>query len=229
MLGVILQMKKMRQLFLLILTTFLLTDSFAQTMTSIFRQLPSECTPELSSKQRDTLVVKGEYVVPGGDSIETLKYSIETNETKDYLRYEYNFTTGQSGFIVFELRRFQKENGKKFVVFSRFGGVSRNYYQHDLKVFDIEGAFLKENNSQTLLPKEVGIDSFLKEETQDTVKTIIERAVNSCYSLYPEVANQIDWTIIPEYSEEYEPFVLAYTLTFTWTGLSFERKLITKK
>ena len=218
----------MRLLLLIILIIFSLGDSLAQTMTSIFRQLPIECTPGLSGKQRDTLIIKGDYILPG-DSLETVKYSIDTSGTKDYLRYEYNFTTGQSGFIVFELRRFQKENGKKFIVFSRYGGLRHNYYQHELKIFDIENDCLTENASQALLPREVGINNFVKEQTPEATEIKIEKAVSSCYQLYPEVESQIEWAIFPEYSHEYDQFVLGLTLTFTWTGNSFERKLKTEE
>ena len=74
--------------------------SFSQSMASVFNLLPPDCTPELNSGERKILLKDKEYVLPGGDSIETVKYNIDIDEANQYLRYEFTYTTGQRAFIA---------------------------------------------------------------------------------------------------------------------------------
>ena len=85
--------------------------SYEQSMESIFNLLPPESTPELNSEQKKILLKNKEYIIPNGDSLETVKYSLEIDETNQYLRYEYYFTTGQKGFNSYEIRKFKKKDG----------------------------------------------------------------------------------------------------------------------
>jgi hypothetical protein len=195
-------------------------------MSSIFRQLPEICTPELSHKQRDTLLKEGKYILPGGDSDETVEYTIDTSENNDYLSYEYNFTTGQNGFIVFALRRFQKSDGESIVIFSRYGGMKRAFGQQDLKFFDIKEHSLSEINASQFLPDSISIEQFVKKQTPDSTKARIRNGCSSFYNLYTDKLNQIEFDIYPEYSlDEFEKWIISYTVTFTWTGNSFINQL----
>src|SRR6201989_3537579 len=96
-----------------VILTFLITPFLlqGQSMDSIFRLFPVTCTPELNSKQKDTLLRTKDYIIHGGDTIETVKYELEIDETQQYLRYDYYFTTGQKGFNTYELRKFKKKDG----------------------------------------------------------------------------------------------------------------------
>ena len=213
------------------LISYLLTISaFGQTMTSIFRQLPPECTPELTIMERYILLKNGDYIIPGGDTIETIKYSIDTLEAKDYLRYEFNFSTGQAGFIAFELKSFRTTDGRRFIIFSRCGGMNRAYDQQDIKIYELKNNILIENSKQKLLPLTINITSFLKKETPDTIKTKIEQSVSGCYDLKPETTNEIEFGIFPQYPlYNDDQWILGYTIVFTWTGSTFDRKIMTEK
>jgi hypothetical protein len=151
-----------RQTLTLILITILAVPAIGQSMTLIFRNLPTEYTPQLSKKEKEILFQNGSYVIPGGDSMETTKYTIDTTKFPDYLSYEFGFTTRQRGFIDFELRKFEQSDGNVIVLFSRCGGLARSYYQQDLKIFTIQNDTLIENASQSLLPTAITMDDFLK-------------------------------------------------------------------
>ncbi len=202
--------------------------SYGQSMSTLFRQLPLECTPELSYKERDSLLRNQKYTIPGGDTVETTMYSIDTSQSKDYLRYEYTFITGQSGFIVFELRRLKKENGKTFIVFSRYGGTTYSFSQHELRVFDIINYSLKENKTQTLLPKVVEINTLLKNQTPDNIKSNINESISSSYDLYPSLENQIFWRISSNYPSENEEWTVRNQLVFSWDGNRFNTEITNK-
>lgn len=219
-----------RQTLTLILITILAVPAIGQSMTLIFRNLPAEYTPELSKKEKEILLQNGSYVIVGGDSMEATKYTIDTTEFPDYLSYEFGFTTGQRGFIDFELRKFEQSDGNVIVVFSRCGGLARSYYQQDLKIFTIQNDTLIENASQSLLPTTITMDDFLKKATPDSVRLRMEKAVSSCYDLYPVTKNEIDFRITLEYNvDKDEQWIIALSMTFNWNGTSFDRKLRNKE
>ncbi|MFT3823015.1 MAG: hypothetical protein QM731_03810 [Chitinophagaceae bacterium] len=192
-------------------------------MTEIFRLLPLSCTPELGPQQKDTLLLTGVYTVPGGDSIETVKYTIDTNFNADYLRYEYGFTTGQQGFLYFELKRFYRTNGSVFVVFSRYGGAPIVFSQHELQMFDIVNGALVSSKEQ-LLPLKVPLKYFLKKGTPDAARAKLEKNVNTAYDLSPDVSNTIRYSIAFHTFEE-ETHIAASVMIFTWNGKTFTRKI----
>lgn len=206
---------------LLTLTTLMVNG---QTMSFFFKQIPAEWTPELSSKQKDTLLQKGNYIIPGGDSLNTTKYVVDITTT-DYLSSEYSFTTGQKAFIHFELRRFTNTNGRQFIVYSTCSGMRKAYSQADLMIFDIENGILKQNIHQKLLPETIAITDFVKKETPDSIKVKIEKAVNDCYDLYPASKNEITFRIHLNWSEDFEQWLIGNTLSFTWNGHSFDKKI----
>jgi hypothetical protein len=215
-----------RQLYTLLIFSLLTASVYGQTMVAIFRELPPDCTPDLSTSERDSLLVNGEYIMPDGDSIETTKYDIDTSTAKNYLRYEFSFTTGQSGFIIFELRSFSTIDGGRIIIFSRYGGLSRAYEQQDLKVFRLKNHILLEDTKQTLLPETINTVAFMKKNIPEKIKKKIEQAVNSCYDLNPEGSRGIAFTIFAQSPiDEYEQWVRGYTMYFTWNGVSFDKKI----
>jgi hypothetical protein len=213
-----------------VLTSVLSSSTLGQSLSFFFKNLPADCTPELTFRQRDSLLQTLEFILPGGTSTETVKYTIDTANATNYLRYEYSFTTGQNGFISFELRKFTKADGQSFLVFSRYGGLSRAYIQQDLKVFAIKNMQLVEQTTQKLLPKDIPLSRFLKKETPDAAKKRIDSAVNFRYDLYTEKQNEIEFTMFPQSPiDEDEKWVIGYSFLFTWTGKVFEQKLTDNK
>lgn len=199
-----------------------------QTMTSFFKQLPIEWTPELSSEQKETLIQKGEFVIPSGDSLNQTKYALDTSVT-DYLRCEYYFTTGQSAFISYELRKFTRNDGRQFLVYSKYGGLQKAYSQVDLRIFDIQNNKIRENKSEKLLPNTVFIADFINKETPDSIKSKIKNAVNACYDLRPEQKNEIAFRLYLNWSDDFERWLIGDSMSFIWNGRSFDRKLMKEK
>jgi len=219
-----------KSLLIFVLTIPFYFSTFGQSLTFFFKKLPADCTPELTAGQRDSLLQKLDFVIPGGTSTETVKYEIDTSNAKNYLRYEYSFTTGQKGFISFELRKFTKVDGQSFLVLSRYGGLSRAYIQQDLKIFTIKNNNLVEETSQKLLPKNLPLNKFIKKEAPDAAKKRIESAVNFRYDLLTEKQNESEFTMFPQSPiEQDEKWVIGYSYLFIWTGKTFDQKLISNK
>jgi hypothetical protein len=218
-------MKLLKLLFVI----FIPVTSYCQTIKSIFRQLPIECTPDLNNKEKEILLQKHSYTIPGGDSIETVNYTID-DMSKDYMQYEYSFTTGQNGFNIYELKVFKSLNGSDIIIFSTYGGTRASFFQNDLKIFYLKNGHLVEDKKQRLLPQSISIDHFLKKKTPDSIKKIIEQAMSTSYFLTSERKKSIEFTIYPEYPlKEYEKWILGYSFIFTWTGNKFIRKINLEK
>ena len=201
----------------------------SQTIAEIFKMLPASCSPEINQKQRALLLKRGEYTIPGGSSQETVKYVLDSI-SKNYMQYEYIFTTGQRGFNSYEVKRFKKTNGEDFILFSNYGGMRASFFQNELKVFYLRNNKLIEDTQQKLLPQTLDIGEFLKRETPDSIRTEIEEGVSTSYSLGGKGLNQIEFSIFPEMPlDNYEPWIVGYTFIFTWTGKMFTKKMISGK
>jgi len=198
-------------------------------MAEIFRLLPSYCAPELDSKQRDTLLKNGEYILPGGDSMETVKYTIDTTRSPFYLHYVYDFTTGQRGFLSFELKKITRKDGTILIIFSRYGGVPVDAHQQELIVFNYKNKKLIPNKENLLL-KEVPIKYYLKDNTPDSIASKIKNVMNASYSLNSEDPNSISFDLLPVVPlEELEKYILGDSMSLTWDGKKFVKKLILYK
>src|SRR5687767_8380991 len=101
---------------LIIIALVFESNLFGQSMAEIFRLLPEDCTPELDSKQREILLQAGTYILPGGDSLETIEYELDSSGFSDYLRYGFHYTTGQNAFLSIELRKFRRNDGGILIV-----------------------------------------------------------------------------------------------------------------
>lgn len=201
----------------------------SQSMATIFKLLPSTCTPELNIEERSILLNKKEYIVPGGDSLETVKYSIEVDEKKDYARYEYTFTTGQAGFLIFQIRKFIKADGKSLLVFSRYGGTHFMYDQQEISVFEIHKNKLVQLKKQ-FLPENIETTAFIKKDCPDSIKTKLVSYVSSAYDLDPKSKNELRFRIFFEVEPgEYKEWVLGDEQVFKWTGKSFTKGNIHKQ
>ncbi|MEO7306275.1 MAG: hypothetical protein ABIR78_05150 [Ferruginibacter sp.] len=198
-------------------------------MNSILRQLPSECIPELDNMGKRLLLQKSTYTIPGGDSIETVKFTLDSLSA-NYLQCQSNFTTGQSGFNSYELRRFKTSQGSDMIIFSTYGGTRASFFQNDLRIFYLQNKNLIEDKKQNLLQRSVRIDDFLKKQTPDSIKILLEQAMSTSYFLTTERKNSIEFTLYPEYPvADYEKWIICYSYTYTWTGKKFIRKINNEK
>ena len=216
-------MKKFVSLTVLIIP-FLLQG---QSMTSIFRLLPATCTPELNSTQKDTLLQTKEYIIPGGDTIETAKYEIEIDEAQEYLRYDYYFTTGQKGFNTYEVRKFKKKDGSLIIVFSNYGGMTKAFDQTEIYAFRYQNDKLIKIDEQ-LFPQRIDANIFLKPNTPDSIREKVHIYSSCSYDLSPELKDSIAYRLFFEIiNDENEKYLLGDTVFFTWTGESFKQGKVT--
>jgi hypothetical protein len=216
--------------FIIALTILMKINVIAQTMTSIFKLLPAECTPNLNNEQKKTLLKNGSYTMPGGDSTDTQQYTIDTIQSADYLSYVYDHTTGQRGFNVFELKRFNLEAGGYLIVFSRFGGAPVTFSQQDLKIFTFKNNVLIENKKQRLLPRGIKLDEFLAKQTPVDSRKTLNQNYCDAFELKPGKADELEYQIsFPMYElKEDEKWVIAEAVVFKWNGHSFD-KIFKKK
>ena len=214
-----------KQLLRILFMVFISIAAHGQAMKNIFLQLPGACTPELNKEERKLLLQNAAYIIPGGDSIETARYTIDSI-SNDYLHAEYDFTTGQRGFNSYELKRFKTTKGPDMILFSTFGGTRASFFQNELRVFYLQNKKLVEDSHQKLLPQSVPVNDFIKKQTPDSVKKIIEQAMSTAYVFDTEKKNSIVFTLYTQYQvDKFEKWILGYTFLFTWTGEKFTRKL----
>ena len=208
----------------LIIFSFLFLSSclsYEQSMESIFNLLPRESTPELNSEQKKILLKNKEYIIPNGDSLETVKYSLEIDETNQYLRYEYYFTTGQKGFNTYEIRKFKKKDGSSLIVFSSYGGAIKAFDQTELVTFEYKNKRLSKTKNNPL-PGKINIDRFLKANTPDSIRKEVEIYSNRSFDLSPELKNEIGYRVSFEIiNDEIEKYLLGDVILFPWTGKGF--------
>ena len=197
-----------------------------QAMTGLFRLLPAACTPELNSKEREILIEKAEYIVPGGDSNETVKYSIDTTDVKNYLRCEYSFTTGQRAFVIIEIKKFKRANGKFILMYSQYGGVPIEVEQREFIIYNIRNGKLIECR-EIMIPKDLGLKNLLKHGFSDSLFTEIKNNTNSSFLLNPDKENELEFRISsPLGLNKYKKYMMGNVMLFTWNGQSFVKRII---
>ncbi|GET31522.1 hypothetical protein PbJCM13498_03850 [Prolixibacter bellariivorans] len=210
----------MRRVTLITLIIFSLTNlSFGQTIQEIFKALPLSYTGELTTEAKDSLIEQGTYTIPGGDSDETMK--VDYSAEKDYIRLDYYYTTGQSGFIVIELRRFQKADGSFVVVYSKYGGAERAYDQDSLLTFDYENGTLKQNENLGL-PENLKTRAFLKDNLPDSLKEE-NITLSTSYNLKPKETNGVEYEVDPQ-SDQFTKWIKTERILFVWNGKRFEKR-----
>ena len=208
----------MRRITLVILLTFSLIElSWGQTIQEIFKSLPLEYTVDLTNEAKDSLIKNGTYTIPGGDSIETMK--VDLSAQKDYIRLEYYFTSGQDGFIVIELRKFQKSDGSIIVVYSKFGGARNAFDQHSLLTFDYNNGTFK-LDEHLGLPETIETKAFLKDNLPDSLKMI---TLSTSYNLYPDEANCVEYELNPQ-TDQFDEWIKTNKIAFMWNGERFKKK-----
>lgn len=204
------------QTLVILFSLSLASSALGQTIQEIFKTLPLEYAPSLTIEAKDSLIEKGTYTFPDGDSIETMKASYLAQE--DYLRLTFYFTTGQNGFSVIELRKFQRLNDSLVVVYSKYGGGRWAYDQHSLFTFDYHNGTLLKNTTLGL-PETIETKGFLKENIPDSLKAD-ELTLNTSYDLNPEDCKCVRYQVNPTL-ERYDPWIETKTISFIWNGERF--------
>lgn len=199
----------------------------SQSMKSIVMQLPKDCTPDLNIRAKKVLFKKASYELTTGDSMERIQYELDTPVLRNYTSFQFSFLTGQSGFGVFEIKRFKTRDNNELILFSKYSGTRSLYSQDTLRIFVRENSKLIEDKAQSLLPQTISISAFLKPGTPDSIKEKIENYANCCYYFNPEKQRQIQFKLFnPLLDDELEKWLLGNSFVFTWNGSSFSRKLV---
>lgn len=209
----------------ILVVTFIFSSN-GQSMTGLFRLLPATYTPELNTKEKEILIKKGEYILPGADSNDTQQYVLDTGETENYLRCEYSFTTGQRAFSIIEIKRLKKTNGQFILVFSQYAGVPVEFEEREFKIYDIKNGKLIEIKGN-IIPKNTGLKGLLKKGISDSLLSTIERNSCSSFDLMREQKNEIEFRIFfPDGEAEYKRHMKGNAVLLTWNGMSFTKKII---
>ena len=200
--------------------------SDAQTIGSIFISLPKDCIPDLNISQKKFLLKNKEYILPGGDSLETIKYTIAVDEKNQYLSCKMNFTTGQNGFSIIQIRKFIKKDGGSLIVFSRYGGLLHSYFQDEIRCFNSRNNKLTEIKNKPL-PDSIGINRFFKSNTPDSLRVKLGSYISTSNDLRPELENAIAFKIFSQVNDgEAEKYIIGNSMHFIWTGLKFRESKI---
>jgi hypothetical protein len=154
-----------RQFFVILFYSFS-TFTYGQKMIEILRKLPNEPIPHIMI---DSLEKNNVYFPPDNSKEESIRYSLSSvNDTIGTLRIEMVFDTGQRGFGITELRRFRVKKNEFIVIYSSITGAPIAFGQDELITYRIKnGQVTKDSNS--LLPRDIGLKDFVKLNTPDSV------------------------------------------------------------
>ena len=193
---------------------------FGQTIQEIFKSFPSTYIPEMTNEAKDSLLENGTYIFPKAeDYMETMKADYRTEN--NYIKLQYFFPDGPSGFFIIELKKFQKNDGTPIVVYSKFGGSPKAFDQHILLTFSYENNTL-EPIENLGLPKSIKTKEFLKEKILDSLDGK-KLNMNTSYSLKTNDNNCVEYNIYPEVNA-YHEWVKTEKFSFKWNGERFEPK-----
>ena len=193
---------------------------FGQTIQEIFKSFPSTYMPEMTNEAKDSLLENGTYIFPKAeDYMETMKADYWTEN--NYIRLQYFFPDGLSGFFIIELKKFLKNDGTPIVVYSKFGGSPKAFDQHILLTFSYENNSL-EPIENLGLPKTIETKEFLKEKILDSLDGK-KLKMNTSYSLKTNDSDLLEYNIYPEIAPYYE-WVKTEKFSYIWNGERFEPK-----
>ena len=174
----------------------------------------------MTNEAKDSLLENGTYIFPKAeDYMETMKadYWAKNN----YIRLQYYFPDGPSGFFIIELKKFQKNDGTPIVVYSKFGGSPKAFGQHILLTFSYENNSL-EPIENLGLPKTIETKEFLKEKILDSLDGK-KLKMNTSYSLKTNDSDRLEYNIYPEIDPYYE-WVKTEKFSYIWNGERFGPK-----
>ena len=192
--------------------------SHGQTIQEIFKALPLEYTPELTKIEKDSLIMFGTYILPGGDSLEMSKYDYNS-DTENYIHLESSYINGPSGFFVIELRKFTKQDGKVIVVYAKYGGGPRMFDQHELIVFDYSSNKFTLNKT-IKLPSTIEAKEFLKNPLPKNFNKHYSNSLSSSYDLNPSDIEGVEYMAYPQVASD-EVFMETQGFIYKWNGDTF--------
>lgn len=185
---------------------------------------------DINVSGRDSLIKYKTYADPSGTSEESVEYTL-TYINDSYLCYEMDFTTGQAGYVYYEMRKFRKKDGGYILVLSSYGGAPHaGYSQGAVKIFNVINGKLTENKGN-VLPENYDLSEFRKEDTPDSVWKKSVDGIDYRYNLSPQSHDKIVFNI--EVDQEYnwpmnEKYLKGYSIEYTWNGETFSNKMILK-
>lgn len=216
----------------LILFGFTAAHAEGQGIGDIFRLLPPEYVDGLSIDARNELLKNRKFYpaenIPDED-VEVYELAA-LDSIKNFLRIEMTYETGQAGFIVFEMRSFDKADGNKLVVLSSFSGAHDMFGQNQLQVFNYRNNQLTEA-TKDYLPQDLGVRDFVKSNTPDSLIVEYENNSSNCYSLGYEGEN-ITYRFYDRNIDRFgidSSWIIGNAIEFEWTNDQFVRKPVENK
>lgn len=182
-------------------------EAFNETMVDVFMALPIEYTPELYSTGKDSLIQFGYYKFPNSDSLEIRKingndfyFNISYyNIHKPVKRIYWPSSNGghYDGLIIspnifLQLKEFNNYN----IIIASFGYSDNK----QLKILNYNGGVLSESYVQ--FPDTPMISNFLKENTPDSVSSILNSKVRVYIDLIENKKDQFAFSIASIITEE---------------------------
>ena len=202
-----------------------------QSISDIFTMLPDTVVDNLTIKEREKIITNKSFYPTNNTDEEKVVYTLEENDTtKNFLRVEMTFESGQTGFESFELRSFEMPNGGKIVIYSNIGGAPNNYAQNKLIFFECKNGKLYYSKTN-YLPKEIGLKDFIKPATPKSLKKKYEEYSCSTYDLgYQQRNITYDLNDNYLYNNGFNSnYIIGNSIEFIWNGYGFERQKVTKK
>ncbi|HEY3404593.1 MAG TPA: hypothetical protein VGK59_14485 [Ohtaekwangia sp.] len=211
---------RLQLLFFLVIISHL---SFGQTIHDLFLALPDQYTPQLNKSRKDSLLRFNTYTFPGGDSIET-KTCTYSSETDDHLVVEYSYTTGQQEFKIVQLRKLIKSDGTPCIIYARYDGHDRSFFQHGLFVFSYSNNSLIKDPT-IILPETITVKEFFKAGTPEAIIREHEQIISTSYDLKPTGFDAIEYLAYPRLETEYD-LLETEVIRYTWDGKGFKRSIV---
>ncbi|WP_026965990.1 hypothetical protein [Algoriphagus terrigena] len=212
-------MKRLK--FILLFLVLLSEYSVGQSMEEVFKSIPINYTPELSSGGKDSLIHFGVYTIPGGDTLSTMEIAV-TESKPDFIQFNLYFSTGQKMFSITEIRTFKKKDGSTIVVFAKSGGLQRAFDQYSLLTFEYSDGDVVLSR-ELGLPETIAWNEFLKSNLPDSLK-LQEMTLSTSYDLYPQTSNAIAYLLNPQ-TQQFNDWIGEVEFLYVWNGNKFERKV----
>ncbi len=114
---------------------FPLQDMKSQNIIDLFYVIPDKFVDDLTVIERKELL-KNESIIK-----DDMIYYINFDKQNGYLRFEQNYTEGQSGYAIFEITFWNLKNKKLIAVSSVFGS-NGGFRQNDFKFFEYKNGIL---------------------------------------------------------------------------------------
>jgi hypothetical protein len=213
--------------FITILFVFLLfsCSTLAQNIVDFFLLMPKGRFEFLSKEARDSLVRQGKYYPPDNvPDVEVITYSLSVDSSRNYLRVEMNFETGQSAFSICELRAWRTTSQHFIVVYSEVSGAPGFFGQGDLLVFEYGKDKTLRPFKKELLPSSIGLDAFIKPNTPDSVGSEYASYSNNSYNLM-HAEGEVVYCLYENFKAYGidRKWLLGNLIAFRWVDDHFER------